>query len=182
MFDSSFYTRRQCEKCRKMAAHKILWTAIPWNQRRIFFLLIAKAFWNHQPGWWFSLTKERGCLTKERFRQIAQRKRKLSLRTSDRCHWCGNPPRFFESVSGGFPSDRGIPTKVVRYFLGMTVLLFVQFFFSETAPLCGVKDNWFRSCPAARAPGRAGGTGAWRPGGGAYRRPGSGTGTGKSPG
>ena len=29
MFDSSFYTRRQCEKCRKMAAHKILWTAIP---------------------------------------------------------------------------------------------------------------------------------------------------------
>ena len=44
-------------------------------------------------------------------------------------------PRFFESVTGGFPSDRGIPTKVVRYFLGMTVLLFVQFFFSETAPI-----------------------------------------------
>ena len=29
MFDASFYTRRQREKCRKMAAHKILWTAIP---------------------------------------------------------------------------------------------------------------------------------------------------------
>ena len=65
----------------------------------------------------------------------------LSLRTSDRCHWCGNPLRFFESVSGGFPSDRGIPTKVVRYFLGMTVLLFVLFSFSETAPLGGDKRD-----------------------------------------
>ena len=32
MFDSSFYTRWQREKCRKMAAHKILWTAIPWKK------------------------------------------------------------------------------------------------------------------------------------------------------
>ena len=32
MFDSSFYTRRQREKCRKMAAHKILWAAIPWKK------------------------------------------------------------------------------------------------------------------------------------------------------
>ena len=46
-----------------------------------------------------------------------------------------------------------------------------------------IKDNWFRSCPAApRAPGRAGGTGAGYPGGAAYRRPGSGTGTGRWPG
>ena len=28
-------------------------------QRRIFFLPIAKAFWNHQPDWWFSLTKKK---------------------------------------------------------------------------------------------------------------------------
>ena len=77
------------------------------------------------------LPGHRGCLTKERFRQIAQRKRKLSLRTSDRCHWCGNPPRFFESVSGGFPSDRGIPTKVVRYFLGMTVLFDARSFLDK---------------------------------------------------
>ena len=76
---------------------------------------------------------ERGCLTKERFRQIAQRKRKLSLRTSDRCHWCGNPPDFssrYQEVSlltGGFPRQ-------CAHWLGMTVLLFVQFFFSETAP------------------------------------------------
>ena len=77
---------------------------------------------------------KRGCLTKERFRQIAQRKRKLSLRTSDRCHWCGNPPDFssrYQEVSlltGGFPRQ-------CAHWLGMTVLLFVQFFFSETAPL-----------------------------------------------
>ena len=68
---------------------------------------------------------ERGCLTKERFRQIAQRKRKLSLRTSDRCHWCGNPPQFFESVSGGFPSDRGFPHQCAHWF-GMTTLFGVR--------------------------------------------------------
>jgi len=27
-------------------------------KRRIFFLLIAKAFWNHQHRWWFSLYKK----------------------------------------------------------------------------------------------------------------------------
>ena len=38
-------------------------------QRRIFFLLIAKAFWNHQPGWWFSLYKEKTC-KKTNFLQV----------------------------------------------------------------------------------------------------------------
>ena len=29
------------------------------------FLLIAKAFWNHQPGWWFSLSSQWGCCKNE---------------------------------------------------------------------------------------------------------------------
>jgi hypothetical protein len=29
------------------------------------FLLIAKAFWNHQPGWWFSSSSQWGCCKNE---------------------------------------------------------------------------------------------------------------------
>ena len=43
------------------------------------------------------VSKSRGCLTKKSFRQFAQKKSKLSLRTSDRCHWCGNPPNFLDA-------------------------------------------------------------------------------------
>ena len=105
--------------------------------------------WKRQSVWRWKCSSSKnnkiwGCLTKERFRQIAQRKRKLSLRTSDRCHWCGNPPDFssrYQEVSlltGGFPRQ-------CAHWLGMTVLLFVQFFFSETAPFQSVKEPRFMS-------------------------------------
>ena len=43
----------------------------------------------------------------------------LSLRTSDRCHWCGNPHSLKALIFLSFIRER-IPTPVLRHWLGMT--------------------------------------------------------------
>ena len=84
---------------------------------------------------------ERGCLTKNKFRQIIQKNEKS-------CHCepvtdvtgSQSPPRFFDGIrrfsllTGGFPRQ-------CTHWLGMTVLLFVHFYFSETAPVSLYKGH-----------------------------------------
>ena len=50
----------------------------------------------------------------------------MSLRTSDRCHWCGNPYPYAVLDDQHFHGER-IPTPVCGYFFGMTFLIKEQF-------------------------------------------------------